>query len=414
MKKRIIICKPNTKDLQYGKLKSISAIEPPIWHAVLSTTYKATGIVDAEADNLSEEDTIKAIMAYDPDKIILLATGSHPSAFIQQKDAIASLGKLLEPYNRQVVLLNKLPINPIYENPNWSLLPLEKYRCHNWHSWTNNSKTQPYGVTYTSISCPFHCSFCVIHQFYGEKYEERTVANICRDLRHFKKRKIKNIKFMDELFIFNKQRVHEICDEIIKLEYDFNIWAYARIDIMDVDLLQKLRKAGIKWLAYGIEAGNDKVRQEALKGHFTKDRIRDVIKMTKEADICIIGNYMFGFWDDTIETMQETLDLALELNTEYVNFYCVTAYPDTPLYTQLQELGVDLPTECNQYAQTSETFKPLPTKTVLSSDVLKFRDAAFRTYFSSSSYLSMIRQKFGLNVIEEINNMINIPMKRTT
>ena len=121
---------------------------------------------------------------------------------------------------------------------------------------------------------------------------------------------------------------------------------------------------------------------------------------------------MFGFWDDTLSTMQETLDLAIELNTEYINFYCVVAYPNTALYKQLQELGVSLPTDFTQYAQTYEDFKPLPTKHVTAKEVLRFRDAAFNTYFTNENYLSSIRNKFGLNVVEEIKTMLSIPMRR--
>jgi radical SAM superfamily enzyme len=149
-----------------------------------------------------------------------------------------------------------------------------------------------------------------------------------------------------------------------------------------------------------------------MKGSFDNTKIRDIIQKTKDAGICIIGNYMFGFWDDDVDTMQETLDLAQELNTEYVNFYCVTAFPQTPLYNQLQAKRVSLPTDFNQYAQTYYGFKALPTKYITAKRVLEFRDGAFRAYFTNSQYLQSIKSKFGFKVVDEINKMMSIPLRR--
>jgi len=62
--------------------------------------------------------------------------------------------------------------------------------------------------------------------------------------------------------------------------------------------------------------------------------------MTKDADIRVLGNYMFGFWDDTKATLEETLAFAKELNCEYANFYCTVAYPGSTLYTDMEKAGL--------------------------------------------------------------------------
>jgi hypothetical protein len=253
---------------------------------------------------------------------------------------------------------------------------------------------------------------CCIKSFYGKTYECRLVEDIIADFKVMGQRDVKNIKIMDELFILNKNRTHLICDKIIDLGYDFNIWTYARIDIMDEKLLKKLKKAGVNWLAYGIESGNDVIRQQIMKGNFNKTKIKDIIKMTKDNGIHIVGNFMFGFWEDNLDTMKETLDFAIELNCEYANFYCTVAYPGSKLYKEMKEKGVSLPTDYTQYAQMSPNFKPLPTKYLSSKDVLKFRDNAFLQYYNNVSYLSMMRKTFGQQVLEEVLKMIKIPLRR--
>ena len=101
----------------------------------------------------------------------------------------------------------------------------------------------------------------------------------------------------------------------------------------------------------------------------------------------IIGNYIFGLPEDDLDSMQETLDLAIELKTEFANFYSAMAYPGSPLYRQAIAHGWPLPETWSGYSQHSVDTLPLPTRHVPASEVLKFRDDAFRTYFADQSYL---------------------------
>jgi radical SAM superfamily enzyme YgiQ (UPF0313 family) len=407
---KTVIVKTNNKKNQYGPLKDISAIEPPIWHAILANYYKADNIVDAEALDYDVAETFEAIVQCNPERVVILSTGSHPSAFIQQKQNMNELVRLLKGYH--VTCLDKLPVSPVkWGSPRWDLLPMEKYRSHNWHSWTNDCITQPYGTLYTSVSCPFHCEFCTIHQFYGKLFEQRLLEDIYKDLDYFAKNNVKNIKLMDELFIFNQKKVFSICDYIIANGYDFNIWAYARIDIMNPQLLEKLKKAGINWLAYGIETGNDDIRKNVLKGKFDNNRIRDVIRMTKHAGVASVGNYMFGFWEDNMRTMQETLNFALELQCEYSNLYCVTAYPNSPLYRKMEKLGVDLPKSWEEYAQFSKKFKPLSTQHIDGQQVREFRQKAFDTIFNDIHYLDMMEKQYGKKIVDDIKKMTSIKVR---
>lgn len=404
---RIVIVKPNGSCGYDKAINEFKACEPPIWHLLLADYYKTNLIIDAEVDNLNHYDIGKrALVDMKADKVVILATGSHPSGFIQQREEMT---KLYDEFSRFVDTesYSSLTINPLKYKVDWDLVDLEKYKCHNWHSFTNNLNASPYGVVYTSISCPFKCSFCCIHQFYGSTYRERPIVDVIKDFDDLAKREVVNIKIMDELFIAKPERVHRICDDIIGKGYKFNIWAYARIDIMNDRLLKKMKKAGINWLAYGIESGNDTIRQEALKGKFTKDKIKEVIKMTHDNGIEVIGNYMFGFWEDNKETMQETLDLSMELNTSYVNFYCLTAFPDTKFYNDLVAQGVEMPRNWSEYAQMSKEFKPMQTKYLKGEEVLTFRDSAFQQYFRNHDYLTMIEKKFGEETLVHLDKMIH-------
>ena len=100
----------------------------------------------------------------------------------------------------------------------------------------------------------------------------------------------------------------------------------------------------------GCRGRNQLVRQEVSKGSFQEVNIRDICKTITDADINIISNYIFGFPEDTIETMQETLDLALDLNTEIANMYPCQALSGSPIHYTAKKKGWELPDSFERYA----------------------------------------------------------------
>jgi len=297
----------------------------------------------------------------------------------------------------------------------WDMLPMNKYRAHNWHCFKNLDERQPYAALYTSFGCPFSCTFCNIKANYNGKpsIRFRSPKKIIQEIDLLvKKYKVKNIKFADEIFVLKESRVIEICDLIIQRGYDLNIWAYTRIDTINETLLKKMKRAGINWLAFGIESANKKVRDGVVKGRFGQDAIRQTIKMTHKAGIHIVANFVLGLPDDDAQTMQETFDMAKDLNCEYVNLYTAMAYPGSQLYEDMVQQGVSLPDNWLSYAQFSKETLPLPTKYLSSSDVLRFRDRAFDEYHSNPCYLEKIREKFGLDTVQHIKQILEYKINR--
>jgi hypothetical protein len=103
--------------------------------------------------------------------------------------------------------------------------------------------------------------------------------------------------------------------------------------------------------------------------------------------------------------MQRTLDLALELNCEFANFYCAMAYPGSPLYERALAEGWELPQSWGGYSQHAVDSLPLRTRHLPASEVLRFRDDAFHAHFASPRYLGMVRERFGPAVVQEIQAM---------
>lgn len=299
----------------------------------------------------------------------------------------------------------------------WDLLPMSKYRAHNWHCF-GDLKRQPYGAINTTLGCPYHCTFCCIQAPFKEGEEvigmkpsvnsyrfwspESVISQIDTLVENYG---VRNLRISDELFVLNRNHVHAICDLIIDRGYDLNIWAYTRVDSVGTsETISKLKQAGVNWLCYGIEAADDNVRNDVKKG-FEQNLLFDSIKQVNSEGIYVIANYIFGLPEEDIPAMQRTLDLALELNCEFANFYCAMAYPGSQLYLQAKENSWPLPEKWSGFSQHSVDTLPLPTNYLSSSEVLRFRDSAWQTYYENPGYLEMINQKFGPETVSHIKEM---------
>lgn len=296
----------------------------------------------------------------------------------------------------------------------WELLPMHKYRAHNWHAFEHIDKRQPYVSIHTSLGCPYRCSFCCINApFGGSSYRMWSPALVVNELTLLVKGYgIRNVKFVDEMFVLNRAHVNGICDGIIErgLGDYLNIWAYARVDTVKDEYLDKLRRAGFRWLALGIESASKHVRDGVEKGRFGSEEIIKTVRKIQAAGINVIGNYIFGLPDDTEATMEDTLQLALEARCEFANFYSAMAYPGSKLFTQARP--EDLPASWIGYSQHAYETHPLPTETLSSAQVLAFRDEAFRRYFTDHSYLLKVATRFGGEALRNVERMVAHPLPR--
>ena len=295
----------------------------------------------------------------------------------------------------------------------WELLPMEKYRAHNWQCFGDLESRMPYASIYTSLGCPYRCAFCCINApFDVNRYRMRSPEAVIQeiDLLH-NTYGVKTYKIIDEMFVLNERHVLDICNLLIERDYGLNIWAYARIDTVKPKMLDKLRDAGIRWLALGIESGSEHVRDGAEKA-FSQEEITSIVRDIQKAGIKVIGNFIFGLPDDDKETMAQTLDLAMELNCEFVNFYSAMAYPGSPLYVDAVAKNLPLPDQWSGFSQHSYDCQPLPTEHLSAAEVLKFRDDAFHAYFSNPRYLDMVTQAFGWETRHHIEGMAKHRLKR--
>ncbi len=479
----VVLIKPGSQKQLYGRLSSfqLTAIEPPLWAALLASYMREKGypvaLFDAEVENWSHEETARKITELNPLLAVIVVSGTNPSAstmnmigagailrrlrelapgirtcltglhpsalpertlleegpdFVCQGEGFHTLPSLIDAMKageeefpiqglwyraKQEIVGN--PRAPLQENldelpmPAWDLLPMKNYRAHNWHCFEDIEARQPYAVIYTSLGCPFRCSFCCINTLFGKNgIRYRSPEGVIREIDYLVGNfGVRNIKILDEMFVLNAAHVTRLCDLIIERGHDLNIWAYARVNTVNRDILRKMRRAGVRWLAYGFESGSEIVLREVTKGYSLGSAL-EVARMTREEGIYICSNFIFGLPDDDLESMTRTLELALEINGEWANLYCAMAFPGSRLYEQALEEGWPLPETWQGYSQYAYESFPLPTKHLKSAEVLRFRDQAFQKYYSHPGYLDMISRTFGPETSSHIREMASHTLAR--
>ena len=311
----------------------------------------------------------------------------------------------------------------------WDLLPmrekpLDLYRAHFWHTEYKHENRTPFAAIYTSLGCRFKCDFCMINIVNRVDNDLSVASSHSPNMRfwspefmisEFEKLAnlgVEHIRISDEMFFLNQRYFEPLLEGIIDRGLNLKMWSYTRVDTVREKYLELFKKAGINWLALGIETGNREVRREVSKGTFQVDDISTVVKLVQQHDIGVAANYIFGFPDDTFATMQQTLDLALELNTDMANLYPCQSLPGSPLHVKAKTEGWQLPDTYQGYGFLSYEASPMATKHVSAADVVRFRDNAWNTYHTDQNFLNLVEGKFGSEATNGIKELTKIKLKR--
>ncbi|MGC8787767.1 MAG: B12-binding domain-containing radical SAM protein, partial [Anaerolineae bacterium] len=204
---------------------------------------------------------------------------------------------------------------------------------------------QPMVTILSSRGCPYNCSYC-FKGIVGRTYRQRSPGNIIAEIRQvIDQYGIRNFYFIDDLFTIDQRRLEAITEQLIREELDIRWQCLGRVDRVDAEILRKMYAAGCRRIHFGIESGNEEVLRRIGKG-IKPEQVRQAVRWAQEAGIHVKGYFMLGLPGDTEETMQQTVDFAVELNLDEAMFSLTTPFPGTRLWDELVKKKPE--TEYNQ------------------------------------------------------------------
>jgi anaerobic magnesium-protoporphyrin IX monomethyl ester cyclase len=269
--------------------------------------------------------------------------------------------------------LDSLPI------PDRSLTPWQKY-------YTVVSKHPPTTSIISSRGCPYHCIFC--RTAGGKVWRARSPRKVVEELEACLNLGIKEFFFFDENFTFDRERVLEICRLIkergLKLHFDLR----CRANHVDGEILKALRSAGAQRIQYGLESGSPKILKTIKKG-LTLEEAEQAVKQAKRAGLTTYASFMLGHPGESAADLKLTIDFALRLPLDFVDFSITMPYPGTELYELAKERGLikDNPWEKFAAHPYKDFQIPYWEENFTRTELEKFLGRAFRCFYLRPRYI---------------------------
>jgi radical SAM superfamily enzyme YgiQ (UPF0313 family) len=238
----------------------------------------------------------------------------------------------------------KNPIRPLIQN--LDELPFPDREVFEFQKLLDNMRSDV-GVEFMgSRGCPFQCSFCInyslmkLHKNKGKYVRFRTAENLLSEIKKVinKYRNTKKIIFYDEIFTLNKKWLREFCEKYQK-EIGLPFECNTRIDTVNKETIDWLKKAGCEVISLGLESGNDYIRNVILRKEVTKNQIMNACSIIKQAGIKIRVFNMVGLPYETEETINETIKVNKIIKPDYVFVSTFTPYPGTELFELCKSKG---------------------------------------------------------------------------
>lgn len=194
----------------------------------------------------------------------------------------------------------------------------------------------------TSRGCPYRCTFCS-QSVMAEKWRARSPESVVAEWRHLVEDwGAEEIGILDDSANIDRKRLYHLSEELIKAGLHTKAqWIMIngiRANLADVELLGKMKEAGCKRVAFGVETGDEDIL-ESIDKRVTHDQIRQAFKNAKKVGLETVGFFIIGLPGDTEETMEKTIRFACELDPLVANFSMMTPYPGTKVWEQVHRNG---------------------------------------------------------------------------
>ncbi|MBI5814388.1 MAG: B12-binding domain-containing radical SAM protein [Nitrospinae bacterium] len=200
----------------------------------------------------------------------------------------------------------------------------------------------PLTVAQFTRGCPYPCSYCV--RSYGRKTVNRSVENVLKELEDIARLGIRYVRFLDDTFTTDKKWAAAICEGIVQRGIKLAWGALSRADTLDGELLKLMKRAGCRRIFIGIESGSQRVLDYYKKG-YKVERIPSSVRLARKAGLETVGFFLLGAPFETIEDVQQSMDMARKCDLDYVIVTKLVIYPGTELENELRDMAAVDPWE---------------------------------------------------------------------
>ncbi len=397
---RVLLINPPAKDgrawVREGRCQQFDiwgAPFPPLSLAYMKTQIRDIAdvlVIDSEPAGMTLEQVLSRIKAFAPDIMIMSvatptfnsdcnwfapqikaifpdlrigATGIHVTAlpikslessrfldFVIKGEPECSLRHILLTYgkegtydakglcarNGEVIVDNPVPqfVEDLdsYGLPDWDDI--------NFNNYVLPIKNRPFSLVSVARGCPYSCSYCAAHAYYGKRKRYRSVRSILEEIDDNLSRGVRDFLFWTEMICDDGPFLHQLLEALIRGDYHKRIhWVCnARVDQISREMLEKMKRSGCWQIALGLEFGTDKALAIAKKGGTASVALaRKVVEWADQAGLAVDGHFILGFPGETEQDMEQTIRFAVSLPLTFAHFYSAAPFPGSKLYEDTVE-----------------------------------------------------------------------------
>ncbi len=238
-----------------------------------------------------------------------------------------------------------------------------------------------WGYLIATRGCPHGCMFCseVMRVSTGKRLRSRSAASVADEMEHLARQGVNICSFQDDSFSAHRKFMQALCEELIRRKSAMPWMARVRVDELNHDLLVLMKKAGCVMLGIGVESGSERVIKDMHKQGTDRpwlDLCRQIFSWTRELGIGTNAYYVIGNPTETREEIEQTIKLALELNSDSIQVHFYTPYPGSKAWEQFKDKLADTdPKQLYHYARPMLSFAAVSTD-----ELVKLRSRFYKKY----------------------------------
>ncbi len=198
-------------------------------------------------------------------------------------------------------------------------------------------KAEPVDIISITRGCPYNCAYCDVEKLWGKKCRIFSPSRVVDEVKHLVDNYgSKGVYFISDNFTIRKKETVEFCDLMKKEKLDVEWVCDTRADLLNKDLLVKMRQAGCRTIWFGVESGSPRIMDIINKG-ITKEQTMKAFKLCRETGIQVACSFMIGIPGETVKDMEVSLKFAKQLDPDWCGFNIYVAYPGSILYEEILE-----------------------------------------------------------------------------
>jgi anaerobic magnesium-protoporphyrin IX monomethyl ester cyclase len=235
------------------------------------------------------------------------------------------------------------PLRPLLTSEELDALPFsDRELLYTAHEQSRRTKIKPF---ITGRGCPYDCAFCFnkaysdLYEGQGRRFRRRSPDDVIRELQDLTARHdVRFVLFMDDTFILQDKWLNEFMTRY-KAEVGLPFWCQMRANLVTDEKVALFKDAGCVSVSFGLEAGNDRLRNAVLNRNMSREEILGAAEILRRHDITFMTNNMLGLPTGTLEDDFETLALNAQCRPAYANVFLFQPYPKTELGEWAYEHG---------------------------------------------------------------------------